>query len=221
MRDLLPIPTVCVSILSSRLHRPTIVLLKVVPTKRYAEPQSLAIHSGTELAQDSSATVITNPEADLDVELAEITLSERNKTFVDQPSSTSGQKRRHDSPAEPTLDPEPKSENKLPVPAYSLSRTLAQALHSGDNALLETCLAHGDTNLIQNTILRLPPTLCVPLIQACVERLSRGARGEKGGGAGASAQRGTSLIRWVRAVLVVHSGFLMSVGPDVCLHDID
>ena len=73
-------------------------------------------------------------------------------------------------------------------------------------------MAHGDVALIRNTVLRLPPTLCVPLLQACVERLGRGARGEKGGGAGASAQRGTSLIRWVRAVLVVHSGFLMTVG---------
>ncbi|KAG9077221.1 Small subunit (SSU) processome component [Ceratobasidium sp. UAMH 11750] len=85
----------------------------VVPTKRYAEPQSLAIRSGAELAQDPSEPRETTTTADLDVELAEITLNERNRTL-----------------------------------------------------------------------------------------------------AGASAQRGTSLIRWVRAVLVVHSGFLMTI-PDL------
>ncbi|KAH7343457.1 WD40-repeat-containing domain protein [Rhizoctonia solani] len=186
----------------------------VVPTKHYAEPQSLAIHSGTELAQDPSEALPTTT-ADLDVELAEITLSERNKVLADQPGSTSGQKRRHDSPSAEHESSTSKLDKKvLPVPAHSLSRTLAQALHSGDNALLETCLSHGDANLIRNTVLRLPPTLCVPLLQACVERLGRGARGEKGGGAGASAQRGTSLIRWVRAVLVCHSGFLMTI-PDL------
>ncbi|KAF8709215.1 Dip2/Utp12 Family, partial [Rhizoctonia solani] len=187
----------------------------VVPAKHYAEPQSLTIHNGIELAQNPSEVLPATTAADLDVELAEITLSERNKVLADQPSSTSGQKRRHDSPSD---EPEPstsKSNKKgLQVPAHSLSRTLTQALHSGDNALLETCLAHGDANLIRNTVLRLPPTLCVPLLQACVERLGRGARGEKGGGAGASAQRGTSLIRWVRAVLICHSGFLMTI-PDL------
>ncbi|KAG9105052.1 Small subunit (SSU) processome component [Ceratobasidium sp. 370] len=188
----------------------------VVPTKRYAEPQSLAIRTGAELAQDPSEPQTTTTAADLDVELAEITLNERNKTLAGSSGplsekSTSAQKRRHDSPS---VDAPEGSSTRLPVPAHSLSRTLAQALHSGDNALLETCLAHGDATLIRNTVLRLPPTLCVPLLQACVERLGRGARGEKGGGAGASAQRGTSLIRWVRAVLVVHSGFLMTI-PDL------
>ncbi|KAG8734256.1 Small subunit (SSU) processome component [Ceratobasidium sp. 428] len=189
----------------------------VAPTKRYAEPHSLAIRSGAELAQDPSKPQATTTAADLDVELAEITLNERNKTLagssatLSDKSTSTAQKRRHDSPAADTAED---SSTRLPVPSHSLSRTLAQALHSGDSALLETCLAHGDATLIRNTVLRLPPTLCVPLIQACVERLGRGARGEKGGGAGASAQRGTSLIRWVRAVLVVHSGFLMTI-PDL------
>ncbi|QRW01859.1 U3 small nucleolar RNA-associated protein 12 [Ceratobasidium sp. AG-Ba] len=165
----------------------------VVPTKRYAEPQSLAIRSGAELAQDPSAPQAATA-ADLDVELAEITLNERNQTLAasSEKSTSTAQKRRHDSP-----EAEIGGSERLP-----------------GTMRFETCLAHGDTTLIRNTVLRLPPTLCVPLIQACVERLGRGARGEKGGGAGASAQRGTSLIRWVRAVLVVHSGFLMTI-PDL------
>ena len=35
----------------------------------------------------------------------------------------------------------------------------------------------------------------------------------KGGGGGASSQRGISLIAWVKVVLIVHSGHLMTVRP--------
>lgn len=34
----------------------------------------------------------------------------------------------------------------------------------------------------------------------------------KGGGGGASSQRGISLIAWVKVVLTVHSGHLMTVS---------
>ncbi|KAG9121208.1 Small subunit (SSU) processome component [Ceratobasidium sp. 392] len=126
----------------------------VAPTKRYAEPQSLAIRTGAELAQDPSKPQTTNAAADLDVELAEITLNERNKTLagssaaLSEKSASTAQKRRHDSPEAEAAE---SSSTRLPVPAHSLSRTLAQALHSGDSALLETCLAHGDATLIRNT----------------------------------------------------------------------
>ena len=104
----------------------------------------------------------------------------------------------------------------LPVPAHSLSRTLVQALHSADTRLLETCLLHSDEGLVLNTVRRLPPQLAVPLLTACVERLGRGAGANtgKGGGGGASAQRGTGLVKWVRAVLVVHTAHLMTVGGE-------
>jgi len=104
----------------------------------------------------------------------------------------------------------------IPVPANALSRTLTQALHSSDARLLETCLAHSDQTIIRNTVQRLPPQLAVPLVTACVERLGRGHRGAnlKGGGGGASAQRGSALIRWVKAVLVVHTAHLMNI-PDL------
>ena len=113
--------------------------------------------------------------------------------------------------------PNGKSGKAVPVdavPASSLTRTLIQALHSSDTRLLETCLAHSDATLIRNTVRRLPPQLAVPLVSACVERLGRGARGNnlKGGGGGASSQRGTALINWVKAVLTTHSGHLMTVS---------
>lgn len=102
------------------------------------------------------------------------------------------------------------------APANSLTRTLIQALHSSDSRLLESCLAHSDVTLIRNSVRRLPPQLAVPLINSCVERLGRGARAGnmKGGGAGTSTQRGSGLISWIKAVLAVHSGYLMTI-PDL------
>jgi len=53
----------------------------------------------------------------------------------------------------------------------------------------------------------------VSLLTACVERLGRGSRAAnmKGGGGGASSQRGTGLLAWVKAVLAIHSGHLMTM----------
>jgi len=80
-------------------------------------------------------------------------------------------------------------------------------------------VAHSEQTLIRNTVKRLPPQLVVPLITACVERLGRGARAGnmKGGGGGASSQRGTGLIMWINTALVVHSGHLMTVNPKIPL----
>jgi len=98
----------------------------------------------------------------------------------------------------------------------TLTRTLIQALHSSDARLLETCLAHTRAQLILQTVRRLPPQLSVPLLNACVERLNRGARGAqaKGGGGAAGTQRAVGLVRWVKTVLVVHSGHLLTI-PDL------
>ena len=66
-----------------------------------------------------------------------------------------------------------------------------------------------------NTVKRVPPQLALVLLDACVERLGRGRGGNagaaKGRGGGVGAQRGAGLVRWVKSVLVVHGGSLMSV----------
>ena len=100
------------------------------------------------------------------------------------------------------------------IPANSLTRTLIQALHSSDSRLLEMCLTHSDPILIRNTVRRLPPQLAIPLITACVDRLGRGARAAnmKGGGGGASSQRGMGLLTWLKTVLAIHTGHLMTVS---------
>ncbi|KAF8213640.1 WD40-repeat-containing domain protein [Mycena galopus ATCC 62051] len=193
------------------------------PNKRYTESGSVAVRSGAELGQDEEMDDIAHNAIDgeLDVDLAELSLGQRLTALSGdaQPVASS------DSDDEPTTQKskatrksagDASTQDVSVVPASSLTRTLIQALHSSDTKLLETCLAHSDQTLIRNTVRRLPPQLAVPLITACVERLGRGARAGnmKGGGGGASSQRATTLIMWVKTVLTVHSGHLMTM-PDL------
>lgn len=162
-------------------------------------------------------TTVRDIDGDLDVDLAELSLGQRLAAAND-----AGVHRSSDSEDEgATSLAKPKSASKKTkpgldvIPADSLTRTLIQALHSSDTRLIETCLAHSNPNLIQNTVRRLPAQLAIPLLNACVERLGRGARAAnmKGGGAGASAQRGMTLVTWIRTVLAVHTGHLMTASP--------
>ena len=153
-------------------------------------------------------------DGDLGVDLAELSLGQR-LTAVDGAAPADSDDSDNGPPPKKSSKAKSKSQGANAVPANSLTRTLIQALHSSDARLLETCLAHSDPILIQNTVRRLPPQLAVPLITACTERLGRGGRAAnmKGGGGGASAQRGTGLVVWIKTVLAVHAGHLMTVSP--------
>lgn len=155
-------------------------------------------------------------DGDLDVDLAELSLGQRLTALSGPADDVLGGTITSDSENEADTQHSSrkrKTNKENDVPANSLTRTLIQALHSSDSRLLEMCLAHSDPTVIRNTLRRLPPQLAVPLITACIERLGRGARGSnmKGGGGGASSQRGMALIGWVKAVLAIHSGHLMTV----------
>lgn len=183
----------------------------------------MAIASGTDTPHDPAVDAVVDEEAEgvLDTGLAEMSLGERlavrNSADIKGPGGhqrTSGS----DSEGEKVEKPmKRKNIAAVPPPSHSLTRTLIQALHAGDTSLLETCLVHSDENLIRTTVMRLPPQLAVPLLTACVERLGRGPRGNgiKGRGGGASAQRGMALIKWIRAVLIIHGGHLMTVSSEV------
>ena len=167
------------------------------------------MRSGIEIGQDAKMDDLPDTQGELDVDLAELSLGQRLTATAGDIAlrAASSDEEEVDQSAHQTHT------TSQPIPASSLTRTLIQALHSSDSGLLESCLAHTNATLIQNTVRRLPPQLAVPLIDACVERLGRGKRAGrgKGGGAGAGAQRGMGLIRWVRAVLVVHGGHLLTV----------
>ncbi|KAI6134855.1 hypothetical protein EV401DRAFT_2052406 [Pisolithus croceorrhizus] len=183
---------------------------------RYAESSSLAIHSGAELGQDEVMDdVLATREAEgtLDANLAELSLGQRLAAVAGDNAKSDDIE--SDGEAASSREQKPQSVPNV-VPAHSLTRTLIQALHSSDSRLLETCLNHSDTSLIRNTVRRLPPQLCLPLLLACVERLARGARAAnmKGGGGGASSQRAMMLITWIKTTLTVHSSHLIAM-PDL------
>lgn len=161
---------------------------------------------------------LRNVDGDLDVDLAELSLGQRLTALSGADARLTPDNSDDEGVLKESKTRNEKAQNDVSVvPASSLTRTLIQALHSSDSRLLETCLAHSDATLIRNTVRKLPPQLAVPLITACVERLGRGARAGnmKGGGGGASSQRGTGLVTWVKTVLAVHSGHLMTVRPNV------
>ncbi len=187
--------------------------------KRYAESSSLGVGSGIdpdqfETIQDSA----TQREIDgsLQADLAELSLGQRLAAVTDaevDPSSGSDDNELEGPKTKQMRKKADKTDISV-IPANSLTRTLIQALHSSDSRLLEMCLGHTDPVLIRNTVRKIPPQLAIPLINACVERLGRGARGAnmKGRGGGASSQRGTGLVVWINTVLAVHTGHLMTVS---------
>ncbi|KAK0455924.1 hypothetical protein EV421DRAFT_1698834 [Armillaria borealis] len=186
---------------------------------RYNESSSMAVGSGAILGHDPDLDdlAIEHPEGELDVDLAELSLGQRLTALSGANIRPEGSDDEEASSSKRRKPSGKKVQNDISVvPAASLTRTLLQALHSSDSKLMETCLAHSDPVLIRNTVKALPPQLAVPLLTACMERLGRGARANnmKGGGGGASSQRGTTLIAWVKTVLAVHSGHLMTM-PDL------
>lgn len=156
---------------------------------------------------------LRNIDGDLDIDLAELSLGQRLTAVSGVDAHPPSDSDEDIAPKEAKSSKKKAQKEVTVVPANSLTRTLIQALHSSDSRLLETCLAHSDQALIRNTVRRLPPQLAIPLISACVERLGRGARAGnmKGGGGGASSQRGMGLITWVKTTLAIHSGHLMTV----------
>ncbi|KAL6051254.1 WD repeat-containing protein 43 [Balamuthia mandrillaris] len=83
--------------------------------------------------------------------------------------------------------------------AESLQAVLVQALHTNDKALLESVLAVSDETVIANTVQRLPTNFVLPFLTGLVSRFR------------AKPNRGVVLMQWVRAVLIQHSAFLMTL----------
>jgi U3 small nucleolar RNA-associated protein 5 len=85
-----------------------------------------------------------------------------------------------------------------PLKADSLAVLLSQALRSSDRALLERCLSVGRERVIVNSVKRLVPMDAALLLKAAVERLQT------------KPSRGQQLAAWIHAVLLQHTGYLMS-----------
>ncbi|KAK9763423.1 Small subunit (SSU) processome component [Basidiobolus ranarum] len=98
-------------------------------------------------------------------------------------------------PAQKTITPK----------ANSLVHILVQALHSNDIQLLEGCLNNTNAEIINNTVKRLPPTYIIPFLAQVIPRFQ------------AKPNRGSALLRWIKAVLIYHAAYLMTV-PDLVKH---
>jgi U3 small nucleolar RNA-associated protein 5 len=170
-----------------------------VGLQRYAEGASVAVKRGGMLedASDDDA-----PGA-LDADLAELSLGQRLATLPGgpAPSSSSDDEEGEGMPAGPSRRRRKAktTDGAAPPPPATLTRTLTQALHSGDAGLLEACLAHAQPALVAASVARLPPALALPLLDACVARMGR-----------AGAQRAGALGTWVRAALGAHGASLLA-----------
>lgn len=96
----------------------------------------------------------------------------------------------------------------IPQGSLSLGQTLTQALHSNDAALLSSCLAHSDPAVIRSSVSKLSGPLSVKLLEHCVDRMGRGGK-RSSGALGSARTRG--IIEWIRATLIIHTGYLMSI----------
>lgn len=92
----------------------------------------------------------------------------------------------------------------------SLASSLSQALHSGDTSLLTNCLNHNDPILIRNTVRKISGPLAVKLLEECVSRLN-GVGGHHVSKGSMGSQKARGLMEWVRATLLNHMGYLMSL----------
>ncbi|SNX83212.1 related to UTP5 - U3 snoRNP protein [Melanopsichium pennsylvanicum] len=92
----------------------------------------------------------------------------------------------------------------------SLASSLSQALHSGDTSLLTSCLNHNDPILIRNTVRKISGPLAVKLLEECVNRLN-GVGGKHVSKGSMGSQKARGLMEWVRATLLNHMGYLMSL----------
>eukprot|EP00741_Cyanophora_paradoxa_P007161 tig00000123_g6930.t1 len=88
---------------------------------------------------------------------------------------------------------------RAPPRADSLQPLLVQALQSGDGTLLEQCLRVTNERVIQTTVSRLPTSSVLPFLKRVVAKFE------------ARPTRAASLAVWIRAVLQLHTSYLVTV----------
>lgn len=92
-------------------------------------------------------------------------------------------------------------DGKTPPRTDTLAQLLAQGLHGNDSRILSSVLDRADPELIDNTVRRIPAEAVVPLVTTLMRFI-------KGRG-----MVNASHAKWLRSVLTLHTGYLVSV-PD-------
>ncbi|KAK9468153.1 Dip2/Utp12 family-domain-containing protein [Lipomyces arxii] len=174
--------------------KPTVVKARKNLTGTYKDSESkvgYAIATAKDIEMMDAEDAVDESEADSDEAEEEITLADR----VTALETKAAQKR-----ATPNGKSRKASQSAPAVPAIgSLSTVLTQALKTNDQALLESCLSYADPNVIRQTIIRLDPPLSVALLDRLAERIAR------------TPARTAQLTVWMRYVMVVHGGYLVSL----------
>jgi U3 small nucleolar RNA-associated protein 5 len=98
----------------------------------------------------------------------------------------------------PDASPLPQSQRSKPN-ANSLYTMLTQAIHSNDVQFLERCLNVDSKVVIHTTVRRLTPQQVVPLLDLLLNRMRT------------KFTRTTQLMEWIRAILLSHSSYLMTL----------
>ncbi len=94
--------------------------------------------------------------------------------------------------------PSKRNRNQVGTP-NSIHQMLIQAIHSNDKQLLETCLAVHDQDVIGNTVKRLPTVQVVAFLNQIIDRFQH------------KPNRGSDMLVWIRAVLLHHTPYLLTV----------
>jgi len=81
----------------------------------------------------------------------------------------------------------------------TMAQLLAQGLHSNDQRILSSVLDRADPQLIDNTVRRIPAEAVVPLVQTLMRFIKGRGRVD------------ASHAKWLRSVLGLHTGYLVSV----------
>jgi len=89
--------------------------------------------------------------------------------------------------------------SKTPPRTDTLAQLLAQGLHSNDQRILSSVLDRADPDLIDNTVRRVPAEAIVPLVQTLMRFIKGRGRVD------------ASHAKWLRSVLGLHTGYLVSV----------
>ncbi|TIA75905.1 hypothetical protein E3P91_00210 [Wallemia ichthyophaga] len=157
------------------------------PIKKKSKPSQQPVsHTSIFKSQNSQAD---NEHAQLPTDnLAELSLGQRLKASANKAGDDQADNEAIDAPT---------------IPAQSLATLLTQSLNSNDKNLLESCLSQTDLNIIRNSVNRLPSQLAIPLLHQCTTRLAKPGR--------AGPKRAKSLLEWSKAVLTIHTAYLLSV----------
>lgn len=147
----------------------------------YKEANDLLVLGAADLPVNSTSMMVDDDLFTENTALKEPTLEERLSAMSVTPAES-----------------KPRKSNRPPT-ATSLHQMLSQAIHTSDVQLLEQALQVHNSDMILATVRRLPPSHVVPLLDQLLLRLQR------------RPNRARQLVEWVRAVLLVHTGYLLSV----------